>query len=318
MEPFIMGIIIDSKQGLKNPGTTSVNFETCRGCNKRFTRLINHLVKVEQCKRKYSEEEIRNTAKLRKSQRNKTYQNKHKREKAEYNVVYNQLHKKELTEYHAAYHKTNKEEIAKRKAKYNKRNRDKLTANKKRYREKINLGWYDCALQDLLQDRPRYRKLLFPSGYIELWIDTNQLFDCLVYFKEQEELPEYQDVDLDYSLMPTSCQLQPQPTKPHYPEVGLNHTVLHPREKTSDPEVKFNGKEIKLTHRIVMKLRTMPSQPHVEKGVVEKLLNLDNESGEYWVIDPYQLIDVVRHWKKKGHLSLKGIRFPDIPEVGTI
>ena len=38
------------------------------------------------------------------------------------------------------------------------------------------------------------------------------------------------------------------------------------------------------------------------------------EETEVWWICPEQLIKTVRFWKMKDHLSLRGIRFSDIPD----
>ena len=64
---------------------------------------------------------------------------------------------------------------------------------------------------------------------------------------------------------------------------------------------KFDGEEATEDLNVILKLRTMTSQPEVEIN-----------AGVYWWIDPQHLIRAVKHWKIRGHPCLRGIRFSDV------
>ena len=66
----------------------------------------------------------------------------------------------------------------------------------------------------------------------------------------------------------------------------------------------FDGEEVKEDTNIITKLRTHSSQHYPEK-----------EDGSSWCLDPDHLIHALKFWKKKNHVCLRGIRFPDIVDI---
>ena len=160
----------------------------------------------------------------------------------------------------------------------------------------------------MLQEKPIYKKCPPSYGRIVKFIDQEQLVDCLNYFKECGE-PGYQEMDIDYSYMSASCELDPQTTKPKHYEIGLNSTLIGPGRKTwlkNSPIITFDGKVVKRNVNVILKLRTLPTQP----GVIKKF-DLNDIA---WWIDEEQLIAVVKFWKRNRHPSFRGIRFPEIPD----
>ena len=255
------------------------------------------MAKKPECKRCYSESELTALSKLSTTKIKRTYRDKKKDEIAQYNAKYYEANKKHLApkkqKYNSMYYRANKKDILQ---------------NRKKHREINNSEWSVGALQGLLQDKPIYKKCPPRYGRIVKYIDQEQLIDCLNYFKECGE-PGYQDMDIDYSYMSTSCEQSHQLTKPTYPEIALNSTIIGPGRKTwlkNSPIITFDGKVVKRDMNIILKLKTMPTQPDV-------MQDLDVNDITWW-IDDQQMLKAVKFWKQKGLSSLRGIRFLDIQD----
>lgn len=307
---------------------------TCRHCKKNFIVLRNHLAKKTECKGKYSKSELQAMTKLSTSAKKKKYRDANWDEKIrDYQSQYYQANKEELArkrknymqknqdkiirtrkryyienqkrivENQRKYDRKNKSEISLKRKTYYKENKKSIFQHKKMYNEIKDMEWDEGSLKGLLQEKPMYKSCWYRKAV--KWVDQEQLVDYLRYFKESGD-PEYQDVDIDYSYMPISCEHNPQPTNPKYPEVGLMNLLVYPGRITwrkKAPIRTLDGEVLKKNMNIIVKLRTTPSQPEV-----------NTEAGVPWWIEEDQLIKTVKFWKTKGHSSLRGIRFPDIPD----
>ena len=92
--------------------------------------------------------------------------------------------------------------------------------------------------------------------------------------------------------MSTSCEQNHQLTKPTYPEIALNSTLIGPGRKTwlkNSPIITFDGKVVKRDMNIILKLKTIPTQPDV-------MQDLDVNDITWW-IDDQQMLKVVKFWK---------------------
>ena len=240
-----------------------------------------------------------------------------KEDKAKHNFAYRSKKKQELAEKKRLYELKHKAIIAQKKKLHYQKHKKLLCQKQREYRamkEKERMerrrNWHDEAMKDLLQDKPEYPEAWCKGSKvprIEKWIDTEQLADLILYFKERG-YPACQDVTIDYSFMQASCKLNAQPTGPLFPEVGLLNQLIHPELmfELFEDKVVLDGEEMKETVNFVMKLKTMPNQPEVDSW--------SQKHGVYWWIDSDDLMEAVRFWKKKGHMSLRGIRFQDIPD----
>ena len=88
-----------------------------------------------------------------------------------------------------------------------------------------------------------------------------------------------------------------QKLPPQHSDIGLSNTVILAGKV-------FDGQEMREDMNVITKLRTSSCQHYPEK-----------EDGSSWSIDPDHLINAVRFWKKKNHICLRGIRFPDILDL---
>ena len=131
------------------------------------------------------------------------------------NFKYKSANKKSIRKSNARYYLANKTSRAKSNAKYYLANKEEILHNRKEHRKISNLGWSEGVLKGLLQEKPIYKKCPPSYGRIVKFIDHEQLVDCLNYFKECGE-PGYQEMDIDYSYMSASCELDPQTTKPKH------------------------------------------------------------------------------------------------------
>ena len=123
--------------------------------------------------------------------------------------------------------------------------------------------WCAAAGKDLLQDVPKYREFCGPETRREVkFIDPEQLVDYMRYYKEAG-LTEYQDVSFNYARMTNYAPFNPK-TYPvpksncNWAEVGLSNSVVLSGKGT------FDGEEAKEDINIILKLRTMITQPEVE------------------------------------------------------
>ena len=144
--------------------------------------------------------------------------------KAKYNFEYNKANEKDLAKKRKVYKLKNREEIAHKRKIYNKKNKELFRRKQRKYREMIRkkqrMSWSDTALKELLQDKPKYTETVRKKDrkrvpMIIKWIDTEQLVDLIVFFKERN-YPGFQDVEIDYAFMPACCKLETQPTKPKF------------------------------------------------------------------------------------------------------
>ena len=163
--------------------------------------------------------------------------------------------------------------------------------------------------------KPKYREFGGPNTRREvMFMDPEQLVDLIRYYKMMGH-PDYCDVTIDYSLMQTSNEIPPEKNPANKPfktksgtimyvrnglfqsnpencEIGLSNEVLFPGEK-------FCGEEVTEYINVIVKLKTMESQPEVDK--VAEVTD--------WPIIHSHLIQTVMFWKRKDHLALRGIRF---------
>ena len=319
------------------------NSTTCKSCNKGFERITKHLSEKPTCKQLYSKEEIKAITNMKKSAKNKRFHVKNKwknkKEKAEYNYSYYLANRNELVQKKKAYNKKNQATKAKKQKVYqnvyiNKNNRP--TCQRQRhldvpgnsfYIHSVNKGfdwskedWCDVAGKELLQDQPNYIKWIVPNTWrVVMYMDPEQLLDTINHYKKKGH-PEYKEVYIDYGFMshtyenqpednqnsgsdhkPTSkpqySQINIQKLSPQYSDVGLSNTVILAGKI-------FNGEEVKEDTNVITKLRTHSRQHYPEK-----------EDGSSWCLDPDHLIHVLKFWKKKNHVCLRGIRFPDILDL---
>ena len=261
--------------------------------------------------------------------RKRIYYQKNKEKITQKQNVYNLKHQKKITQRQKVYNLKNQKSIVQKQRDYNKKNQENINRKQQVYREKyINknktrnqildkMPWTEAACRQLLQYKPQYREFCGPETRREIiWMSPEQLADFIQYHIKLG-YPPYSGVTIDYSFMSTSHEIPPwtnpenkiiqtkkgpmyvslggQPQlNPQNFEVGLSNSVLLPGD-----EFGFRGEEVTEDINIIVKLKTMPSQPEVEK--VTKITD--------WPIDHSHLIQTLMFWKRKDHLSLRGIRF---------
>ena len=176
--------------------------------------LSKHLGKQARCNSAYSEDEITAAKNLKKSLRSKSYNKKNQEKIADKQASYNRRNRESIKQKQGMYNMKNRETIAKKQKIYRKKkpgdiaqkkrvyeskNKEQIAPKQKQYRKnRKSLSPYGRATQDLLEDRPKYH-IYSSLGYpmVVKWIDTEQLVDCLTFFKEHCGLDEYQSISID-------------------------------------------------------------------------------------------------------------------------
>ena len=271
--------------------------------------------------------------KMKIAQKQKVYNQENRKEIAQRQKAYDQENRKEKAQKQKVYNRKNKDIIAKKQRTYDLKNREEINRKRQEYREKyVNKGksrnqileemhWLDAAEIELLQYKPSYREFCGPETRREVtWMDPEQLVDCILYHQKKGH-PEYENILIDYSFMSTSHEIPPwtnpenkiKLTKdgpvyngldghrimnPQDYEVGLSNAVLLPGD-----EFGFRGEEVTEDLNVIVKLKTMPTQPEAEK--ITKVTD--------WAISHSHLIAALKFWKRRDHLSLRGIRFQKTP-----
>ena len=94
----------------------------------------------------------------------------------------------------------------------------------------------------------------------------------------------------------------PHEFNPDYSEVGLSNSVIYPGD--GENSLDFDGKIVTEPLNVILKLRTMPSQPEVEV-----------DPTDYWWIDDQHLLQALKFWKKRNLLCLRGVRIAGIQDM---
>ena len=281
--------------------------------------INKHLAKKKDCRSKYTEEEMQATSKMLTSARQKRFEKANRKERAKKLKAYKLKNKEVILQKHREYNKQNQTIIAQKQKIYDQRNKKHIALKMMEYQrvfrnkgtrsqQKHDVDWCDVAGKELLQEIPRYKRYCGRETRREImWMSPEQLVDSIYYYKEKGH-PEYQDVIIDYGFMSISPEIQvetdehsksdnKQKTNTQHFEVGLSNKVIIAGET-------FNGKKVTEDINVILKLRTLSSQPEAEK-----------EDGSSWCIDPEHLIQAVKFWKKKDLICLRGIRFPNIMDM---
>ena len=153
-------------------------------------------------------------------------------------------------------------------------------------------------------------------------MDPEQLVDLIHYYKKLG-VCHYKHITIDYSYMQTSHEIPPETNpanKPYHTksgiiykspytfqyiknpenfEVGLSNNVIFPGSDWRGLPMMFCGEEVAEDINVIVKLKTLASQPEVEK--VAKVTD--------WPIDHIHLTSALEFWKNRDHLCLRGIRY---------
>ena len=248
---------------------------------------------------------------------------------------YNADHCEEMRKKHAEYNAKHCEEIRIKQAKYNAEHCEEIQKKLQDYREMyINkrkskrqileeMPWDEAAGWQLLKYEPEYIEFCGPKTRREvLWMDPEQLVDLIHYYKKKGNRC-YRHITIDYSYMQTSNEMPPETNPANKPyqtksgtiynspytlqpqynpencEVGLSNDVILPGEDWRGFPRMFRGEEVTEDINVIVKLKTLSSQPEVEK--VEKVTD--------WPIDHGHVTTALEFWKRRDHLCLRGIRY---------
>ena len=248
---------------------------------------------------------------------------------------YNADHREEMRKKHAEYNAKHCEEIRMKQAKYNAEHREEIRKKLQDYREMyINkrkskrqileeMPWDKAAGLQLLNYEPEYIEFCGPKTRREvLWMDSEQLVDLINYYKKKGNC-YYRDITIDYSYMQTSHEIPPETNPANKPyqtkfgtvynspytlqpqynpdncEVGLSNDVIFPGVDWRGFPRLFHGEEVTEDINVIVKLKTLASQPEVDK--MAKITD--------WPIDHMHLTSAINFWKNRDHLSLRGIRY---------
>ena len=197
--------------------------------------------------------------------------------------------------------------------------------NKRKSKRQIleEMPWDEAAGWQLLQYEPEYIEFCGPKTRREvMWMDPEQLVDLIHYYKKLG-VCYYRHITIDYSYMQTSHEVLPETNpanKPYYTksgtiykspytlqyiknpencEVGLSNNVISPGNDWRGFPLFFRGEEVTEDINVIVKLKTLASQPEVEK--VATVTD--------WPIDHTHLEPALRFWKRRDHLCLRGIRY---------
>ena len=149
-------------------------------------------------------------------------------------------------------------------------------------------------------------------------MDPEQLVDLIHYYKKLG-VCHYKHITIDYSYMQTSHEIPPETNpanKPYHTksgiiykspytfqyiknpenfEVGLSNNVIFPGSDWRGLPMMFCGEEVAEDINVIVKLKTLASQPEVEK--VAKVTD--------WPIDHIHLTSALEFWKNRDHLCLR-------------
>ena len=287
-------------------------------------------IKTKEKKARYN---AKNQQQIRKKQAD--YNAKHREEIKIKQAKYDSKHREEIKIKQAKYNKNHREEIRIKQAKYNAEHREQIRKKLQDYREMyINkrkskrqileeMPWDEAAGWQLLQYEPEYIEFCGPKTRREvLWMDPEQLVDLIHYYKKLG-FCYYRHITIDYSYMQTSHEIPPETNpanKPYHTksgtiykspytfqyiknpenfEVGLSNNVISPGNDWRGFPLLFRGEEVTEDINVIVKLKTLASQPEVEK--VAKVTD--------WPIDHTHLEPVLEFWKRRDHLCLRGIRY---------
>ena len=293
-------------------------------------------IKIKQAKYNTNHREV---IKIKQAKYNTNHRENIRMKQAKYNAD----HCEEMRKKHAKYNSDHREEIRIKQSKYNSEHREEIRKKLQDYREMyINkrkskrqileeMPGDNAAGWQLQQYEPEYIEFCGPNTRREvLWMDPEQLVDLIHYYKKKGNRC-YRHITIDYSYMQTSNEMPPETNPANKPyktksgtmynspytlqpqynpencEVGLSNDVIFPGEDWRGFPRMFRGEEVTEDINVIVKLKTLSSQPEVEK--VEKVTD--------WPINHGHVMRVLEFWKRRDHLCLRGIRYMNKFEWGS-